>query len=225
MKYDFFEKILSKPRLNKYKNALNGDKEKALVLYKLNIELSKQFYEMLNFFEIMLRNAINEHYSHYFFNNDWISLKLNTDFFVEHNKKSAIKEEERLLKTNRYSADRLVASLSFGFWVSLFSKHSYAKGNKTLLRIFPNKLKGMNQKDIYQDLDSIRLLRNRIAHYESICFNKNHDISVDYADRSLYLILKYVDFMNIPMKDFLLNANPLAEIILQIKDLMWKRVE
>jgi len=225
MKYDFFEKKLSKPRLSRYKNAFNGDMEKPLLLYELNIELSKQFYGILNFFEIMLRNAINEHYSHYFSNNNWISSKLNTNFFVEHNKKSAIKEEDRLLKANCYSADKLVASLSLGFWVSLFSKHSYAKGNKTLLQIFPNKQKGMNQKEIYNELDSIRVFRNRIAHYESICFNKNNDISVDYAEESLYLILKYVGFIDISMKNFLLNASPLAEVILQIKDLMWKSAE
>ncbi|MCL2207329.1 MAG: Abi family protein [Fibromonadales bacterium] len=225
MKYDFFEKKLSKSRLDRYKNAFNGDTEKALLLYKLNIELSKQFYGMLNFFEIMFRNAINEHYSHYFSNNDWILSKLNTDFFSEHNKSSIIKEEDRLLKANCYSADKLVASLSLGFWVSLFSKHSYAKGDKTLLRIFPNKQKGMNQKDIYQELDSIRVFRNRIAHYESICFNKNNDISVDYAEESLYLILKYVDFMDISMKSFLLNTNHLAEAILEIKDLIWKIAE
>jgi len=225
MKYDFFEKKLSKSRLDRYKNAFNGDTEKALCLYKLNIELSKQFYGMLNFFEIMLRNAINEHYGNYFLNNNWISFKLNTDFFVERNKKSVIKEENKLRKANCYSADKLVASLSLGFWVSLFSKHSYAKGNKTLLQIFPNKQKGMNQKDIYNELDFIRTFRNRIAHYESICFNKNGDVSIDYAERSLYLTLKYVDFMDISMKAFLLSTNSLAEVILQIKDLMWKRIE
>jgi hypothetical protein len=220
MKYDFFEKILSKSRLDRYKNAFNGDTKKALLLYKLNIELSKQFYGILNFFEIMLRNAVNEHYSRYFSANEWISSKLNADFFVEHNRNSAMKEKGKLLKMNCYNTDKLVASLNFGFWISLFSKHCYAKGNKTLLQIFPNKQKGMNQKGIYHELDSIRLFRNRIAHYESICFNKNNDASIDYAKKSLHLILKYIDFMSIPKKNFLLNINPLEKIIFQIENLL-----
>lgn len=222
MKYELFEKIVSKPRLDRYKNAFDRDSEKPFLLYKLNIELSKQFYGILNFFEIMLRNTINEHYKSHFSDNDWILSKLNTNFFSIHYNDSVEKEKDKLLKINNYSADKLVASLNLGFWISLFSKNCYTNGNKTLLKIFPNKQKGMNQKDVFTELNLIRFFRNRIAHYEPICFDKNNDISIDYAEKSLYLILKYIDFMDLSVKDFLLNANSLGEVALQIKDLKWK---
>ena len=48
---------------------------------------------------------------------------------------------------------------------------------KCLMAIFPNKPKSskeehINQSYIYNDLGSINVLRNRIAHHEPICFNK-----------------------------------------------------
>ena len=49
---------------------------------------------------------------------------------------------------------------------------SLASGNG-LLSIFPNRPVGVSQKIVFQDLMRINDIRNRIAHYEPICFDKD----------------------------------------------------
>ena len=72
MKYEICEKTLSKARLNKYSQACGQDKSKAIWLYQCNMKLSQRFYGVIGLFEVMLRNAINEHYKQQFGDEDWI---------------------------------------------------------------------------------------------------------------------------------------------------------
>ena len=72
MKYSEYEKAFSPARLNKYLKACGGDSAAALTLYRHNIKLCQKCYGILNVFEIVLRNAINEHYKKHFADTDWI---------------------------------------------------------------------------------------------------------------------------------------------------------
>ena len=72
MKYEICEKTLSKARLNKYSQACGQDKSKAIWLYQCNMKLGQRFYGVIGLFEVMLRNAINEHYKQQFGDEDWI---------------------------------------------------------------------------------------------------------------------------------------------------------
>ena len=54
--------VFSKARVQKYLRACGGDKSKAMRLYRYNARLSQDFYGVLSIFEIVLRNAINNHY-------------------------------------------------------------------------------------------------------------------------------------------------------------------
>ena len=204
MDYCGFEAALSKPRLNRYKTACNGNELKAFELYKLNINLSKDFYGILALFEVVLRNAINNHYKKHFSDDDWIINQTKTDFFPEEKKNIIIKEHNKIIKTKLYTPDKLVAALTFGLWVDMFSRNCFAKGNKTLLKIFPDKEKGVkyNQSFIHEELDDIRKFRNKIAHYEAICFNKENNIYVPYLEHILQKISKYIHFLGLP-NDFL----------------------
>ena len=89
----------------------------------------------------------------------------------------------------------MVSSLTMGFWTMLFSKNRYKRGGKTLLRIFPNKIKGKNQADVYRDLTHIREFRNRIAHHEPICFDGSGNISTSFARNHYLLICEYISYM------------------------------
>ena len=94
----------------------------------------------------------------------------------------------------------------------MFSSHCFTKGNQTLLKIFPNKEKGVNQKLIYKELNAIRLFRNRIAHNEAICFDKNDKISAEYSLSIWNLIVKYAHFLGLP-DEFLQNIEtPISNI-------------
>lgn len=212
MIYDDFEKHLSKARMDKYKRACGGNEQKAIDLYMQNIEISKTFYAALSFLEIALRNAINNHYQRHFEDNDWITTQAGKQFFSEHKKADIRKAKDRISNIKPYSSDNLVAELGFGFWISMFSSHCFNQGNQTLLKILPNKEKGINHKLIYKELDEVRIFRNRIAHYEPICFNESGKISVKYMEKNRDLIIKHALFLGLPTI-FLQNImSPISDI-------------
>ena len=149
------------------------DYSSALTLYRHNVKLCQKFYGVLNIFEVVLRNAINNHYRTYLGDEDWIRNQLVTGGMLEnHPQREAVdKIIADLDRTGRYSNDRVVSSVSFGFWTHLFSRKPFAHGGQSLLRIFPAKAKGVGQRVIYNELRSIKAFRNRIAHHEAICFD------------------------------------------------------
>ena len=164
-------------------------------LYRYNLRLCQRFYGTLNLFEVMLRNAINEHYATYYSDPDWIVNQADTGKLLEFNKDEIRQTEAGYRRRGIYNNDKMVASLTMGFWTKLFSKKRYKRGGKTLLQIFPNKRKGKNQTDIYKDLTHIREFRNRIAHHEPICFDGSGNISTVFARRHYQLICEYVSYM------------------------------
>ena len=181
--------------MGKYERACTGDKRKTMQLYRYNLRLCQRFYGVLNLFEVMLRNAINAHYSAYFNDYDWIVNQADTGKLLAYNKDEILQTEAGYRKRGIYNNDKMVASLTMGFWTKLFSKKRYKRGGKTLLQIFPNKAKGKNQADIYKDLTHIREFRNRIAHHEPICFDGAGNISTAFALRHYLLISEYIRYM------------------------------
>jgi len=162
------QKFISLPRFNVYLEQCHNDKERALELYLANIQLSEALYPILSIAELSLRNAINSNLKQYFFDDYWFKNKLPNDmlFFVV--------EAERKLKDHRkiITADRIVAELNFGFWNRLFSRHNARLLWKPLYNLFPNLPKHSRKREFVRDrLNHMRFLRNRIYHYEPICWH------------------------------------------------------
>ena len=61
MDFKTSQKLYSAVRIGKYKRACAGNKQKTMQLYRYNLRLCQRFYGTLNLFEVMLRNAINNH--------------------------------------------------------------------------------------------------------------------------------------------------------------------
>lgn len=197
MKYKEYEKAFSAARLNKYLHACGGNTDKALQLYRLNIKLCQKLYGVLNVFEIVLRNAIHEHYKSFFSDSDWIRNQLSDGGMLSliPQKDEVNSTIRKLVDTEKYTPDRMVASLSFGFWTHLFTKHPFSKGGKSILRIFPNKDKPLGQRAVFNELMRIKEFRNRIAHHEPICFDKSGLIDTAFPRNHYMLILKYLSFL------------------------------
>ena len=51
MRYTDFEKIMSKPRMNRYLIACNNDTRKAMTLYRANLYLTQQMFTIISCFE------------------------------------------------------------------------------------------------------------------------------------------------------------------------------
>lgn len=170
---------------------------KALTLYRYNIRLCQKFYGILNIFEIVLRNAINDHYKNVFSDPDWIKNQLGKGGMLENipQRSEVLRIIQELTSQGRYTNDRVVSSVSFGFWTHLFTRQPYRLGGQNLLKVFPNRTPGLGQRMIFNELMSIKTFRNRIAHHEAICFNSLGIIDITATQDKYQLILKYVQFL------------------------------
>lgn len=189
MDYETLESAVSKPRAERYLRICKGNKAAAVDLYLFNIRHSQYFYPLLSMFEVVLRNSINTHYSKQLNDGDWLnsSIKQNGIFTNEVFRTGGFETKMQIQKAKRtltkpYTHDRLVAGLSFGFWVQLFAKLQFRVAGQSLHKIFINRPPGTNQKSLFKSLCALRDFRNRIAHYEPICFNKKNEIDHSYSN-------------------------------------------
>ncbi len=171
--YELYVKAFSEPRMKKYLDCSYENFELAIIRYRLNIALSATLLRELSKFEIILRNRIHEFYLHQFNDSNW---PLN--FTNEKDK-------------------RRVDDFSLGFWVSLFAPIQFRKGHQRLHKIYIKRPKGIAPKKIYQDLLFVQRLRNRIAHHESICFNKNNEFDLMKVYQFEEIIFRHSNWLGI----------------------------
>lgn len=195
MKYSEFISLLSLARINKYSRVAKGNKVTTLQLYHHNLQLSQRMFGVIGMFEVILRNAVHRHYSSQFNDVEWIVHQIQSESLLAHEANEITEIKAGFERRGVYSADKMVAAFSFGFWTYLFTKRNYRIGGKTLLQIFPNRCKGLKQTDVYRDLTSIREFRNRIAHHEPICFDSSKELSTQYVRHHYQLICQYIEYM------------------------------
>ena len=217
MKYSDYEKAFSPARLNKYLTACGGDTGAALTLYRHNIKLCQKCYGILNIFEVVLRNAINEHYKVHFADPDWIRNQLQPGGMLEsHPQRAAVLNTIADLDNNgRYTNDRVVSSVTFGFWTYLFTRVPFRRGGSTLLQVFPAKTIGLGQRAVYNELQAIKNFRNRIAHHEAICFDGTGTKSTVNVRSSYALVIKYIQFLGYPESHLYYGLDVLPGKIMQ----------
>lgn len=170
---DFFEelsKAFSIERLNRYLGA-DHSKEKAILLYSWNIDLSKSLYPSVQILEVAMRNSLHNALSDYFSTDHWFD-----GGFLHKPEQVIISQAKEKLSKNgkQLTPGRLIAELSFGFWTSLFDiryEHSQTLWPKLLSRVLPFMPRGKRtRRNISRQLNEIRKLRNRIFHYEPIWY-------------------------------------------------------
>lgn len=159
---DSVEAALSTERFSRYLGAASS-KSEALQYYAWNTALSSAFHGPLQCLEVGLRNCIHDrlsttHGSGWFQN---AGILRRTDIAL------VIEARDRVSRTGKPSTPgRIVAELSFGFWVGLFANAYDATIWRTdLYRLFTPRPK---RHELHGDLDRLRTLRNRIAHHEPI---------------------------------------------------------
>jgi hypothetical protein len=170
---------LSEPRFGTYLTATNGDEVLAVALYGWNARMSAALMLPAHFAEVATRNgaadALESIYGH-----RWPWSKAFTRSLPTSSGATPTYSPRRDLSQTRdrcATPGKVIAELKFAFWQKLFTaRHDQAVWDRTLLSAFPNagsltvaQLRGR----IYDDLEQIRLVRNRIAHHEPI-FTRNH---------------------------------------------------
>jgi hypothetical protein len=158
------EKSISTDRLQPYLELAGGDRTYAIRLYEWNTKVSESLYSLTQGFEVALRNAVHQTLSNGFGQPNWYDVCGLNDREAE-GVQDAV---ERLLDDQKDpTPNRVVAELMFGFWISLFGT-DYAQSlyDHHLWKCFPQKR--LSRKDVAKQLKTIRFLRNRVAHHESI---------------------------------------------------------
>lgn len=157
-----FEEILSQDRFATYKGWAGGDDTLAVQLYSYNVQLSSALYSPLHMLEITLRNITDKRMISAY-GVDWLD---NTRILTQFQLSDVANARGKLTRKRKtVSHGQLVAELSFGFWCSLFGKGSHHLWG-TLRPMF--QAKGLHRSHIAQQLNDVRDLRNRVAHYEPI---------------------------------------------------------
>ena len=190
MKKSLIKKYISTERFRSY----SGIDE-----YLENLVFSKKAYIPLSILEISLKNSINELLTEKLGEN-WLE---NKDFLTNDSLRK-IEEAKKILykRAELISKSKIIAELSFGFWVNLFKKPYEKKlRTKDIQKIFtnlpPKKEKMINREVIYKELNHIRNFRNRVFHYEKV-INKNNynqifkeiDEVLFYFDKELFDCVK-----------------------------------
>ncbi|MCT7470923.1 Abi family protein [Aliarcobacter cryaerophilus] len=179
MKISLIKKYISTERFRSY----SGIDE-----YLENLVFSKKAYIPLSILEISLKNSINELLTEKLGEN-WLE---NKDFLTNDSLRK-IEEAKKILykRAELISKSKIIAELSFGFWVNLFKKPYEKKlRTKDIQKIFtnlpPKKEKMINREVIYKELNHIRNFRNRVFHYEKVINKDNYNQIFDEIDEVLF---------------------------------------
>ena len=113
--------------------------------------------------EIALRNSVHEQLTSATGSETWWTL-----LPLAADQETMLRKAADALRRERKPLDagRGVAELSFGFWTSLFGPRYSALWNNHLVKAFPRR--PLQRSEIQVRLNSIRKLRNRVAHHEPI---------------------------------------------------------
>lgn len=179
MKKSLIKKYISTERFRSY----SGIDE-----YLENLVFSKKAYIPLSILEISLKNSINELLTEKLGKN-WLEDKN----FLTNDSLRKIDEAKKILfkRAEPISKSKIIAELSFGFWVNLFKKPYEMKlRTKDIQKIFtnlpPKKEKIINREVIYKELNHIRNFRNRVFHYEKVINKDNYNQIFDEIDEVLF---------------------------------------
>ena len=207
MKYDDFEKIMSSQRMRRYLTECNGNTLEAMTLYRYNLQISQEMFTIVSCFEVALRNAIDRKLTENL-GKEWLRDSISTNGIFSQPILRKTREIisfafNRLQLSNSYSHPKLLAEMEFGIWKYMFSPVQYRVTGRNLLSIFPNKPRSSramqyNQSYIFNELDKVNSLRNRIAHHETICFATNTStIDTSYIINIYNRIKTLFSWMNI----------------------------
>ena len=222
MRYQDFERIISQKRLRRYVAACGGNTRKAMTLYRYNVELSQSMFAIIGYFEVALRNAIDAHLT-LSLGNEWLkdSVMPNGVFTTPILSKThsiILHAYQKLQRSNTYSHTKLLAEMEFGIWKYMYSPLQYRVTGRDLLRIFPNRPRSSaqiqyNSSYVFNELDKINTLRNRIAHHEPICFpTRGEVIYTDYIRNEYQKIKVLLEWMGINYNDFLYGLDHVVQV-------------
>ncbi|MDD4976436.1 MAG: Abi family protein [Bacteriovorax sp.] len=193
---------LSRPRLSSYNHLGNHTTCQQIRKYQYNMRLSLEFFNLISFLEILLRNSISSAWANHLKEDfPMIHSNFELNFGYETDSKTKVfkldrrgnkvktKQFENILKAYKAGSKTantqsramingdVISNLMFGFWRFCFDAHFISINQTQISWIFPHH--DMNKrkpeavaKKVRIMLDEINDLRNRIAHHDKIFHKK-----------------------------------------------------
>jgi hypothetical protein len=163
--------IFSAPRFATYLTEKGGNKVEALELYQWNLEVSCALFVPLQVCEVSIRNAISEAIE-LTYGATWPYVQ-SFEISLANPSNSYSPRRNVIQLRNQPTTGKVIAELKFVFWERMFTgRHDNAIWNHHLRTVLPNmdahKTVQQLRGEAFNTLQSIRDLRNRIAHHEPV---------------------------------------------------------
>lgn len=174
------EKTMSPARLRRFSAPPAWDKNHSIRTYVWNARLCEEFYIPIQFCEIALRNAIHTRLAE-LFGPAWYADQTFIHAIPDRHKEelAATVRQEMKFRGASFTADHVVAGMSFGFWQNLMSQsHKNLIWGGGVHSAFPHLPPRWGTTEIYDRLERLRKFRNAVMHHYAI-FDKKPTAEYD----------------------------------------------
>lgn len=163
---------LSFPRTDTYVRAAGGDTSLGLLLYGWNARVSAALMLPAHFAEVTTRNAVSDALTRVY----GVRWPWNPTFLSSLPQPGGRTfkplRELQSVTSREATTGKVIAELKFAFWQHMFTaRYDVRLWRPWLLKLFPHyagtTVANLRAR-IYDDLDAIRAVRNRIAHHEPV---------------------------------------------------------
>jgi len=159
--------IISQERLTKYKAAAGGDENFALELYGWNIQISEAFFPILSAAEVCLRNTVSARVIQKYGYKWWENTQFHS-LIGSKGKGIVLRASKKLSKEGVVTSGRMIAELTFGFWVRMLRAENVPELWTPLHTYFADLPATVSYDEFYSRCDEVAKFRNRIFHHEPI---------------------------------------------------------
>ncbi len=178
------ELALSKERLDTYREILPAAAAfiDLISVYNANTAVSEALIGSIQIMEISVRNSIHRQIVKTYGRDWYIGNRLSLD---SHGNRLVSRLADRYKNSLKFGTPetlsmKIVSELTLGFWTNLFTRqYEDPLWRKTLRLAFPHVGSALTRGQVFQVLDKIRRLRNRISHHEQIV---RYDLNTYYND-------------------------------------------
>ena len=210
---DILSGAFSSQRLEKYINLYNGDVTKVAAHYKANIALSESLYTSLSVFEVTLRNALSKELERMMGRKDWYSVFPSNPALKSLTSEVTVAIRHISQRCEMVSPDKIIAELTFGFWVTLLNSEYELTLWKSLRLAFPHMpKKDRKRKNVSSPCNALRKLRNRVFHHESICWD------LDYITDIHNRLVMVLGWINKDMPSWLDEVDHFCKVVDEIRN-------
>ena len=210
---DILSGAFSSQRLEKYINLYNGDVMKVAAHYKANIALSESLYTSLSVFAVTLKNALAKELERMMGRKDWYSVFPSNPALKSLTSEVTVAIRHISQRGEMVSPDKIIAELTFGFWVTLLNSEYELSLWKSLRLAFPHMpKKDRKRKNVSSPCNALRKLRNRVFHHESICWD------LDYITDIHNRLVMVLGWINKDMPSWLDEVDHFCKVVDEIRN-------